>query len=261
MDLESALEDLGISSTEAALYLELLRNGALSASELAERTGVTRPTVYAAARSLVETGLIESGAGYGRRFHPVPPERGVATLIDREREALEKRESRSSTLVETLAGIMRENIDAFDGEIAEILSTPRLVTERLGSLAADSREEIDFFVKAPLVSSDDDDPDMIAALERGVRIRSVYESKVLRDRGVEPHLPSWLAAGEEARVFDETLPLKMALFDAEMALLPLETPGRRHGLTSIIIRHQGLGRGLRIMFDAVWERSKEVVLG
>src|SRR3989442_1500701 len=82
------LVELGLSPTEAQIYLALLQGAALSASAIATATGLSRTAVYQILCNLSDKGLIESGAGYGTKFAVISPERALRGLIAREEEVL-----------------------------------------------------------------------------------------------------------------------------------------------------------------------------
>lgn len=57
-DIESQLQDIGLSKDQAAVYLYLLRNGALSATMLSKRLGITRTLIYKIVDDLSKLGLV-----------------------------------------------------------------------------------------------------------------------------------------------------------------------------------------------------------
>src|SRR5206468_7760124 len=70
------LEELGLSSSEAQVYLALLRSsGGLGASAVANATAIQRTGIYPTLDALLEKGMVERGAGYGSRFTAVGPRR------------------------------------------------------------------------------------------------------------------------------------------------------------------------------------------
>lgn len=57
--IEEKLEEIGLPKRETAVYVAALQLGPTGALQIARRTGMTRPTVYAALESLRKRGLIE----------------------------------------------------------------------------------------------------------------------------------------------------------------------------------------------------------
>ena len=52
------LQEVGLSQKEIEIYLTLLRAENLTASKIAEKTGIYRPNVYDNLESLIEKGLV-----------------------------------------------------------------------------------------------------------------------------------------------------------------------------------------------------------
>ncbi len=58
MDLEQVLESIGLTKRESLVYLQLLKTGPLSPTEIAVRTELKRPNIYDVIKSLEIKGLI-----------------------------------------------------------------------------------------------------------------------------------------------------------------------------------------------------------
>lgn len=249
------LEELGLSPAEARAYVALVgADSRLSAQTVADHARISRSSVYPALKSLADKGLIEGGAGYGGRFAAIPAEEGLPALIEREREMLNDKETLAKELAVSLA-TSSGNGAVVEKDVVEILRNPRVIADRFDRLQLGANREVDILVKAPVLTTRSGNPVEEEALRRGVRYRCLYEAAVLDNPEVEPYLSRWVAAGEEARVIDETLPLKLALFDRAAALLPLEDRRERHQVTAIIIHHLSLSAGLQVLFDTLWDRA------
>jgi len=100
------LTQLGLSETEASIYLTLLAYGSLTAQDVLTRIGGKRPTVYYAIRQLASRGLVRNVASHGvRRFQAAPPDALVSLL-----------------------GIKRNEIDALATELTNELPSFRVAT-------------------------------------------------------------------------------------------------------------------------------------
>ena len=247
-----ALVQLGLSAAEAQVYLALLRNASQSASTLARTTGLSRSRVYQTLSSLGDKGLVESGAGYGSKFAIPAPEEALPALIDRERETLAERKNLAERTGQQLATLV-EPVESAPQELVQILRHPKVVADRYERLQLEAEEQINQFVKGPFYLHDDN-PAEAKALRRGVRIRVIYERAALEDPEIKPYLEHWLALGEEARIYDDELPHKLAIFDCQKILMPLITPD---GLgTTLFIRHPQLAKSLGMFFESLWEKSE-----
>jgi hypothetical protein len=54
------------------------------------------------------------------------------------------------------------------------------------------------------------------------------------------------------------LPLKFAVFDETIALVPLETPDDRYEFATLVVRNTGLASALRLLYQHLWEESTPV---
>jgi HTH-type transcriptional regulator, sugar sensing transcriptional regulator len=256
MDAETMLEQLGLSKTEARVYRCLLAQSPLAAATIADLTGTARSSVYLILRSLVDKGLIEAGAGYSSRYHALRPDDAIERLLDRSRAELAAQEKSAVTALPELSSLYAANAGAGDseGEVVEILRTPKLIGERFDRLQAEARSTIDIVVRGPIQVGGSNAGEL-AALRRGVRARALYDRAVLADPAIGGELSSWIASGEQARVYGGELPMKFALFDASNVVMPMVTPGVP-GVVAIIVRNRELAAALGMLFETLWNGSE-----
>jgi sugar-specific transcriptional regulator TrmB len=249
------LVELGLSPTEAQVYLALIQGAPLGASDVATATGLSRTAVYQILCALTDKGLVESGAGYGSKFAVVSPERALPALIAHEEEALAQRKKIAESLSQRLA-VLADRIEAAPEEVIEIIKSPRAVAERFVRLQLEAENYIEAFTKPPIFNRSGN-PALEKALRRGVRARSLYEKKSLKDPEIGPFLAKWVAAGVQARVFDGELPHKLAIFDRQIVLMPLIRPGEQP--KTLLIRYPQLAESLTLTFEHLWEQSEPLI--
>lgn len=258
------LERLGLSPVEAKIYLALIEKGGdWAASAVAAAMRIPRSTVYLALNSLLDMGLVESEAGYGGRYSAISPEQALPALVRREREELVQRERdllEREGVAQQLATELEPQAESSDGdgetELIQVLRDPRVATERFERLQREARYAIDGFVKHPIFTLHQSNPAQSAAMQRGVRYRTIYEQAVLDAPEVKPYLMKWVNGGEEARVYAGELPHKLMIFDSRYILLPLVTPARP--TRTLFIRHPQLGISLGLLFDTFWNKSTPI---
>jgi sugar-specific transcriptional regulator TrmB len=95
-NLAAELMQLGLTPTEAQIYVTLVQNGAMGASAIAAATGLARTAVYPTLGSLVDKGLADAGEGYEVGFRRSQPIKhycldggDTETLLYRERLTME----------------------------------------------------------------------------------------------------------------------------------------------------------------------------
>jgi HTH-type transcriptional regulator, sugar sensing transcriptional regulator len=249
----SKLEQLGLSQAEAEIYLAVLRQGPLAAAAIAQETGIPRTSIYPNLCSLADKGLVEGGAGYGSKFAAVAPDQAFAALVAREKQTIAEREQIADELAEVLAPLAADSESALDDTV-QILRTPHLISERFDRLQLELEQQMEAFVKAPILSPRLSNPPQKKAQRRGVQVRGLYERAVLDDEKVKPYVEAWVAGGEEARVYDGELPYKLVIFDRQVVLLTLV---RRNGQSSaMLVRHAPFVKSLGILFDYFWQQAK-----
>ncbi len=86
--IEEKLQQLGLRENETLVYLCVLENAEIAPSEVAKKTNLSRPTVYAIGKELVKKGLIlEEDRSSGLRFLATPPETILREVEASKREA------------------------------------------------------------------------------------------------------------------------------------------------------------------------------
>jgi len=252
---QTQLQELGLLPAEAQVYLALVRNGALAGSAVASLTGSPRSSVYLTLNSLLDKGLIEGGPGNGSRFSVAPPDKALPCLVASERQSLAARENLASQLGRQLALLAIPNDNGRDGVI-QVVRNPQVTAERYDRLQLEAQRQVDVITKAPILNPHRDNPAQEKAQQRGVRFRSIYERAALQDDAIKPYLAQWVAAGEEARVYNGELPHKLAIFDSQVVVLPLDVPGDQ--MRTLFIKNAQLAMSLSVMFDFFWQRSQPI---
>jgi sugar-specific transcriptional regulator TrmB len=259
------LQKLGLAPSEAEIYLSLAQAGRpLSASAVVAASGIARGTIYPTLNSLVGRGIVQNGEGYGSKFVALPPDEALPRLIAAEKEKLSECEARTADLIKEFQVTANDKPDSTEGKLIEVLRDPRVFSVRLQTLQREARQEINVIVKHPFILKNvnaSGNPDEIKSLKRGVRHRVLYEEAVFGDENLARYLKSWIKAGEQARVYKGTLPLKFLLFDSHTAWMPLDTQAKRHPIVSVLIRHHALGQALRFLFDFLWRESEPIRFG
>jgi sugar-specific transcriptional regulator TrmB len=251
--LAEELTQLGLTPTEAQIYLALVQNGAMGASAVAAATGLARTAVYPTLGALVDKGLVDAGEGYGSRFSPVPAEQVLPHLMAADKAALDHREQLTTKVIERISSL-EEQPDAAPDELIQVIRSPRAVAERFDRLQLEAERSIDAFVKGPPVFGDPSNPIQEKAQRRGVHYRGLYEGGLLQESAMKARVLNWMENGEESRVFPGELPQKLVIFDSKIVLMPLVRPGET--TKTVIIRHPELAQTLALAFQYLWDRAE-----
>jgi sugar-specific transcriptional regulator TrmB len=133
-DLQHTLERVGerltLGEYEIEVYLAVLEHGELTASEVAESTGVPQPRVYDTARSLADRGLVELRESRPMKVVAVDPEEAFGDIEDSlvdlvaslaARYTAPARDTEAVSLVKSRATILRHVEEVVESAEYELL--------------------------------------------------------------------------------------------------------------------------------------------
>jgi sugar-specific transcriptional regulator TrmB len=190
----------------------------------------------------------------------------LKNLNQKEKEILE----RASALKENIAAVIdqlkpqyeKSRLETNPMDFIEIIKDPYQIHRRFMQLVGEAKEEIVVCTKPPFSSPREKLEEQAhreaEILKRGIRCRSIYEISKGEDekRWQLEMINGAVRAGEEARVLEE-LPMKIAIFDGKIVLLALEDPvSKQPSFTTQIVEHRALAKGLKILFETLWEQAK-----
>ncbi|MEF8818267.1 MAG: TrmB family transcriptional regulator [Haloferacaceae archaeon] len=132
-DLQHTLERVGerltLGEYEIEVYLAVLEHGELTASEVAESTGVPQPRVYDTARSLADRGLVELRESRPMKVVAVDPEEAFGDIED--------------SLVDLVASLSaRYTAPARDTEAVSLVKSRATILRHIEEVIADAEYEL-----------------------------------------------------------------------------------------------------------------------
>ncbi len=126
IDMTDELSRFGLTRTEAAAYLSLLRIGPSSGYAVAKDLGIARANIYPALACLDRRELIQKHAGRPQIFEALPPDACVALLAAEQAEALAALEHKLEAFDEATASVAKS---------FESTRTARAIADRLAGRA------------------------------------------------------------------------------------------------------------------------------
>jgi hypothetical protein len=95
------------------------------------------------------------------------------------------------------------------------------------------------------------------ASQSGVACRLLLEAASL-DTAHRQRLVEYVSSGIQVRIAD-SLPMKLAVFDADSGLLALLDPViTRPTWTAVVFRHEGMGEAMKALFEERWRRGTDL---
>ncbi|MFE0464233.1 LuxR C-terminal-related transcriptional regulator [Kitasatospora sp. NPDC058965] len=242
------LGGLGLAPDQERLYLQLLSTLRQTAGQLAQATGIAGDRADLALTVLADLGLVERPLPDGAVWSVAAPDVALEELLLRRELELRRTRGRITELLRTYR---RSRIETEAGELVEIVTGRDSIGELWRSLQLGAREQLRVLDKPPYIRRADADVEL-GALARGVRMRVVYESRVLREPERLAEIHAFTGAGEQARVLPE-LPLKLALVDDTWALLPVSSGTELQSV--VLLRPSSLLDALTGLFELYWNRA------
>ncbi|MCK6487628.1 MAG: hypothetical protein L6R48_04675 [Planctomycetes bacterium] len=242
MDLIPQLQEAGLSTRQARVYVALLRLGGATPAQIAQQAEVKRPTAYEALEDLCARGLATRAvAGRRRVYTAAPPERLLDEAAERQRR-LKDLLPDLQALVTTAVGtrprlIYREGVEGVRQVHEDLLTTRDREYRYFGGssemLAAMGEAYLKDYVRRRVA--------------KGIRSLSI------RWRSHEVALPC-LADGErwlrQARFLDITPGDGLSglfIYDRRIAI----TSSSRESY-GMVVESEGLSALLRLVWDALW---------
>jgi HTH-type transcriptional regulator, sugar sensing transcriptional regulator len=254
-----SLVELGLTLAEARAYVSLLTAQQLTAGEIAGRAGIQRPKVYEALRLLEERGFCTAFiSGSSTVFRANTPSLALEQWVRQRDEdrllAAEHDRALAAQLVADLPKPVAAEANGGASDFLEAVNGRVNTSEALTRIVDDAQRSVMNMTQPPWLQPRTQwNIAELRALERGVRVRTLYTRSAL----TEPD--RWLPlveAGGEARVTD-AIPLKLILSDSGEAMLsPLNPTTGEQGLSNVIVRHPDLVTTLELLFEREWDRAE-----
>lgn len=254
------LEAVGIPPDAEEMFIALLRGPGQPASSLARALGLDATKARRLLRFLEQEGLISRTRGTPDVFHPVQPLLAVEPLVRRRQEQLDRVRAAAAALQDEIERARRGDAAA---ALVEVVRDYQAIGLLVRQMLKGARQEVLGFDKPPYGGDPPDAPVEPNAIEtemlaKGVAFRIVYDTSALEFPGVtDVALPVLLAAGEQARVFDG-LPMKMAIVDRSVAILPIEAEDELG--PALLIHAPSVVASLVMLFELAWARATPAAL-
>ncbi|MGH9244842.1 MAG: helix-turn-helix transcriptional regulator [Acidimicrobiales bacterium] len=250
---------LGVGTDEERIYRALLVNPGSTTSELRQQLAMGHHRLRRELAELERKAIVTRRSGSPARYQPAPPDIVVEALISAREDELNQARLDARELT-TLLRTPPEQVQLAD--LIEILTSREAAAERWVQLQRATRERLEVFVRPPYGQQriGEDEAVQRSLLDRGIATVGIYDQDALRHPGMLEHIGRMTALGERARVVSR-LPVKLALFDRRVALVPLTQPEPHSTVDAGVVVHESaLLDALIAMFDLYWQRGSEPTL-
>lgn len=249
------LTNLGLSREAESIYRTMLAEPTWGVKDLAAHLDLPERAVRKALDQLADLELLlptESGGGW----QAVPPGTGLAALLRHAEEEVVRRQREIEATRDSIATIASEyQSRAQEGDGMVRLDGLEAVRRRLAELA--ERATTDCWSFSPGAAHRHDAMDASrplnqAALQRGVRMRCVYQEAYRNDPDTVAYA-LWLTEhGGEIRTVP-AVPMQLVVIDRSTALLPVSPVDARLG--AIEVQSPGVLAAICALFEQVWNSA------
>lgn len=244
---------VGVLEPEERVYEALILRGQATTADLVAELGFTRNRISRILSRLATQGLVTHLPGRPTRFAAVMPDIAASELI----AAQESQLRRLREYAQQLATARRARSDArHHTEVIEVIEGADNVRRAFIRLQREAQSQIRVFDKPPYTAAQPDgNPEEYRLLREGrVRYRTVYDRAGLIQPERMTEIRNGIQHGERARVA-RSLPMKMALCDDDLALIPVSTAGASADQAAYVVHPSSLLDALSELFEAVWDKA------
>ena len=250
------LEGLGLDRDTEQVYRAMLRDPSGGVASIVSELELPEPTVRGALDALARLALLRPSWDDPNTLVPVSPDVGLASLLSKEQQVLAARQQQIEASRSAVAALVADYADMRprqpDPDVERLVGAEAVaerlehlarhaVTETLSLLPGGGQSPASLAASRPLDES---------ALQRGVRVRTIYLDSVRNDPATLAYAHWLTELGGEVRTA-AVLPTRLFVVDREVAVVPAHAPSG--GTAAIMLRSPALIVGLCALFDSIWK--------
>lgn len=256
MRLIRELEELGLASKEAQVYMALLELGTSSVQAIARRARMVRPTTYVILEHLAKKGLVSKVTGPDAKkilFAAEGPER-LTRFLDLQKHLLEDRRSRLERVLPELrslhlSGEERPRVRLFEGKEGLRILQQEFINASTEPVCAVAAED-EMFALFP--AEEYHQAIRSIRLRAGIPTRYIYTS-AREPRDIRAQEGNFLR--EDRFIPASVLPIN-ASFAVHGPVLSIVT--FRNKIIGVLIEHQDVAASFRTLFEVLWRFADQL---
>jgi DNA-binding Lrp family transcriptional regulator len=242
------LQNIGLTAIDEQVYLTLLEHPQRSAADIAHGIGKSVQAVRSAVDRLEELGFV-SRAVAGGKLTAARPDLAVNALVMRRTEELVAAQQHAQRLAEQFP----EELRASPGELVGIVIGKAAVEAQFVQLVHAATEELLVLDRPPYAQKvDRSNVAETDLLGKGAPVRGIYAPEAFELPGAFDQALVAIGQGEQARVHAE-VPMKLAIGDRQVALLPLTRSGVVD--SALTVRAPMVVAALVQLFEMMWRQA------
>lgn len=268
-DIKSNLEQLGFSPNESRVFLVLMQGKTMTAGEIAEEAGVSRPSAYDILKSFTEKGFCNEIETPTKLWYEVIDPDIVSDKLEKEiSSTYKKRMGHLQSSVGKLKELYKANGEQqkqLDIELIRGFNKHR--SAKFASLLNEAETEILLMNSLEGNISKEQDDAAAAFFKKGGTFKAIYEldSKVkikIEDKWVQVDKKGFLdlcedfeKGGVKTRL-TEVIPQNMMIIDRKTVFLNIVNKDKTK--SDLIIRNEQYAQLMAGVFDNLWNTSRTI---
>lgn len=251
---ERAWQHAGLPPAAGDVLEFLITHPESTPAEVAGATGLSPSRVSRLLRLLSTELLAVQVSRSPARWSASPPRPAIGAMLARRRTRLAELEMYADQLHEVYNSTANHR---FASDQFEVLDTPQRVSARYTHLLGTARVEVLHLAMPPYIAATASDSPVgletqEVVIRQGVRFRSVYDADTFGDFLSLETARRGDQMGGEIRL-SSGLPMKLVMFDAAAAIMPLRTDDPSAG--SLLVYSPTLLQVLSALFEKLWEHA------
>ncbi|MCX6160773.1 MAG: hypothetical protein NTV87_05475 [Ignavibacteriae bacterium] len=264
-DMILKLQPLGITGREAEVYIAMLKNSALTASEISKITTVSINKIYEVLQNLIKKKMCTENYLNGvKLFRCIEPKIAFKNIFSIYEEEIARKKNMYGEIEESLMYLYsKEKNNKSPLDYIEVVSDRGRATVRILNIQANAKKEILFFSKPPYITKLDSNIEKIqSACNNNVQVKSIYEFGQEENAEYNNNLLNLVehfqSVGEEARIIKE-LPMKLLIADESISILSLmDNVTLKSELTTMIVHHPIFALSQKTLFEVYWNKAMTI---
>lgn len=251
------LEPIGLTGVQESVYDALVRRAEANAGDLAGDAGVSVEAARRALGTLERLGLATRSGDRPVRYQAAPPDTAIETLLREREDGIRAVRQQVHSLMESYRAGTRFT---YPNDLIEVIVGRQELAQRWEHMQRSARSQVRGFDAPPYAAPNphvEGNQVELELLARGVEYRVVYDKEALVQPGWLDDVRAGMRRGEQARI-SLSVPMKLAIADDRMAIIPLLRSGDDAVTASYLIHPSPLLDALAALFESVWERSVPV---
>lgn len=250
MDDSNGMDDLILQA-----YRHVVESGRWNRAWLSQATGAPPTKIDEVQRNLIELSVIEREHGPADSWRAISPRIAIAKVVTPIDHDVRRYTARAETLrrrLQMLVPAHQETDDVLDR--IEVIPDDEAVRALVEDEAARCTDQL-IVLQTETHQPVDVSKSAVAAQERGVRVRAVFQHAARYSQPTVETLEPLITAGAEVRTAN-TIPMQLLVFSRTACVLLVSGRGAAAGgPAGLVVRHPDLVAVLLTLFETVWTQG------